>query len=56
MRVRWAEHVACMEDTRNAYTILVRKFERSKLLGRPMRRMKLNIKIDLKGVGSEGVD
>jgi hypothetical protein len=45
-----AGYVACMENTRNAYKILVRKSERSELLGRPKRRMKLNTEVDLKGI------
>jgi hypothetical protein len=45
-RMRWAEHVARMEETRNAYRILVEKPEGKRPLGRPRRRWVDNIKID----------
>jgi hypothetical protein len=35
MRMRWAEHVARMVETRNAYRILVGKPEGKRPLGRP---------------------
>jgi hypothetical protein len=44
-RMRWAGHVARMEDKRNAYRILVGKPEEKSLLGRPRRRWAHNIKI-----------
>jgi hypothetical protein len=47
-RVRWAEHVACMGERRNAYRILVGKPEGKRSLGRRERRWEDNIKIDLK--------
>jgi hypothetical protein len=40
-----------MEETRNAYGILVEKPEGSKPLGRPRHRWKDNIKTDLKEIG-----
>jgi hypothetical protein len=46
-RMRWAGHVAHMEEKRNAYTVLVGKPERKRPLGRPRRRWVDNIKIDL---------
>jgi hypothetical protein len=33
-RMRWAGHVACMEQMRNAYKILVRRLEEKRSLGR----------------------
>jgi hypothetical protein len=39
--MRWAGHIACMEDKRNAYKILMGKLE-----GRPRRGWVDNIKID----------
>jgi hypothetical protein len=50
-RMRWAGHVARMGAKRNAYRILVGKPE-----GRPRRRWVDNIKIDLRGIGWDGVD
>ena len=50
-RLRWADHVARMEEDRNAFKILTNKPTRR----RPLRKSKLrwedNIKMDLKGVG-----
>jgi hypothetical protein len=46
-RMRWAEHVARMEDVRGAHNILVGRSEGRRPLGRPRRRWKENIKIDL---------
>jgi hypothetical protein len=45
-----------MEETRNAYKILVGKSEGKKTLGRSRRRWKGNAKMYLRDVGWEGVD
>jgi hypothetical protein len=37
-RMRWAGHIARMEEKRNAYRLLVEKLEGKKPLGRPRRR------------------
>ena len=50
-RLRWAGHVACMEQSRNAYRVLVGKPEGKKPLGRPRRRWEDNIKMYLREVG-----
>jgi hypothetical protein len=55
-RMRWAEHVARMRETRNAYRILVGKPEGMRPLGNPRRRWVDNIKIDLREIGWGGVD
>jgi hypothetical protein len=55
-RMRWAEHVARMEEKRNAYRILVGNPEGNRTLGRPRRRWVDNIKMDLREMGSDGVD
>jgi hypothetical protein len=55
-RIRWAEHVARMGETRNAYRLLVRKPEGKRPLRRPIRRWVDNIKIDLLEIGWSGVD
>jgi hypothetical protein len=55
-RMRWAGHVACMGEKRNAYRILVGKPEGRRPLGRPRRRWVDNIKVDLREIGQDGVD
>jgi hypothetical protein len=50
-RIRWAGHVACMGEGRNAYRILAGRPEGRKPLGRPRRRWEDNIKVDLQEVG-----
>ena len=53
-RLRRAEHVARMGG--GAYRILVGKHEGKRQLGRPRRRWKDNIKVDIKEVGWFGMD
>ena len=55
-RLRWAVHVARMEQSRNAYIILEGKPEGKRPLGRPRRRREDNIKMDLREVGSDPGD
>ncbi|KAJ4435373.1 hypothetical protein ANN_17987 [Periplaneta americana] len=50
-RLRWAGHVACMGESRNAYRVLVGRPEGKRPLGRPRRRWEDNIKMDLREVG-----
>ena len=45
-----------MEQSRNAYRVLVGKSEGKRLLGRPKRRCEDNIKMDLREVGSDPGD
>jgi hypothetical protein len=45
-----------MGEKRNAYRILVGKPEEKRPLGRPRRRWVDNIKMDLREIGSDGVD
>ena len=45
-----ARHVARMEQSRNAYKVLMGKPEGKRPLGRPRRRWKDNIKMDLREV------
>ena len=47
-RLRWAEHVALMEQSRNAYRVLMGKPDGKRLLGKPRRRTEDNIKMDLR--------
>ena len=55
-RLRWAGHLARMEQSRNAYRVLVGKFESKRPLGRPRRRWEDNIKMDLREVGCDPRD
>jgi hypothetical protein len=45
-----------MEDSRDAYRVLVRKHEGKRPLGRPRRRWVNNIKMDLQQVGWGSID
>ena len=55
-RLRWAGHVARMEQSRNAYRVLVGNPEWKRPLGRPSRRWEDNIKTDLREVGCDPGD
>jgi hypothetical protein len=55
-RMRWAGHVARMMEVRCAYNILVGRPEVRRPLGRPRRRWKDNIKMDLREIGFGDVD
>ena len=50
-RMRWALHVACMEEGRVVHKVLVGKPEGKRPMGRPRRRWEDNIKMDLEEVG-----
>ena len=45
--MRWAGHVACMEEGRGVHKVLVGKPEGERPLVRPRRRWENNIKMDL---------
>jgi hypothetical protein len=45
-RMRWAGHVAQMEEERGVYGVLMGKPEGKRPLGRPRRRWKNNIRMD----------
>jgi hypothetical protein len=53
-RLRWAGHVARIGVRRGAYRALVGKPEGRRPLGRPRRRWKDNIKMDLREIGWGG--
>jgi hypothetical protein len=55
-RMRWAGHVARMGEVRAVHRVLVGRPEGRKPLGRPRRRWKDNIKINLQEVGGVGRD
>ena len=52
-RLRWAGPVAHMEQSRNAYRVLVGKPEGKRPLGSPRHRWEDNIKMDLRVVGCD---
>ena len=47
-RLRWAGHVARMEQPRNAYRVLVGRPEGERPSGRPRHRLEDNIKMNLR--------
>ena len=55
-RMRWAGHVARMEEERVVHKVLVGKPEGKRPLGRSRRRWEDNIKMDLQEVESGGMD
>jgi hypothetical protein len=55
-RMRWAGHVACMGEGRNAYRVLMREPEGKRPLEKPRHRWKDGIKMDLREIGLGGVD
>jgi hypothetical protein len=54
--MRWAEHIASMQEKRNAYRILVGKPEGKRPIGRPRHRWEDNIEINLREIGWSGMD
>jgi hypothetical protein len=54
--MRWAGHVARMGEDRGVHRVLVGKPEGKRPLGRPRRRWKDNIKMDLQEVGGGVVE
>ncbi|KAJ4432361.1 hypothetical protein ANN_20980 [Periplaneta americana] len=55
-RLRWAGHVARMDESRNAYRVLVGRPEGQRPLGRPRRRWEDNIKMEVREVGYDDRD
>jgi len=55
-RMRRAEHVVRMGESRGVYRVLVGKNEGMRPLGRPRLRWEDNIKMDLQEVGYGGLD
>jgi hypothetical protein len=55
-RMRWAGHVARMDEKQNVYRLLVGKPEGRRPLGRPRSRWMDNIRMDLVEVGWGEVD
>ena len=50
-RLRWAGHVARMEESRSAFKMLTGKPTEKRPLGRPRRRWEDNIRMDLEEIG-----
>ena len=50
-RLRWAGHVAKMEEDRNAFKILTGKPTGKRPFGRPRRRREDNIRMNLEKIG-----
>jgi hypothetical protein len=48
--MRWAVHVARVGHTRSAYSVLVRKLEEKRLIGRPRRSWEDSIKRGLQEI------
>jgi hypothetical protein len=55
-RMRWVGHVACMEEGRGVYRVLVGRPKGKRPLGRPRHRWEDNIKTDLREIGIDGVN
>jgi hypothetical protein len=55
-RMRWAGHVARMEEGRGVYRVLDGRLEGKRPVGRPRRRWENNIKMDLREIGIEGAN
>ena len=55
-RMRWAGHVARMDEDRGVYRVLEGKPEEKRPVGRPRRRWVNNIRMDLQEVGCGYVD
>ena len=51
IRLRWAGHVARMEEGRSAFKILKGKLTGKIPLGRPRRRWEDNIRMDFEDIG-----
>jgi hypothetical protein len=54
--MRWAGHVACMEEERKVYKVLVGKSKGKRPLERPRHRWEVGIKVDLREIGWGVVD
>jgi len=54
--MRWAGHVAHMEEGRSMCRVLVGKPEGTRPMGRPRQRWEVNVKTYLQEVGCGGMD
>ena len=53
-RLRWADHVARMGEERGAYRIVVGKPDGKRPVGRPRRRWRDNVEMDLMEISRDG--
>jgi hypothetical protein len=51
--MKWAGHVACVEEGRGVYSVLAGRPGGKRPLGRHRRRWKDNIKMDLREIGTD---
>jgi transcription termination factor 2 len=54
--MRWARHVARIREGRGVHRILIGRPEGKRPLGRPRRKWKDNIKMDLRETGIDGAN
>jgi hypothetical protein len=54
--MRWVGRVVRMGEGRGVYRVLVGRPEGKRRLGRPRRRWKVNIKMDLRVIGIDGAN
>jgi hypothetical protein len=55
-RMKWAGHVARMEEVRGVYVVLVGRPEGKRPLGRPRRRWEDNIKLEIREIWINGAN
>jgi hypothetical protein len=55
-RMRWARHVARMREGRNVYRVSVEKPQEKRPFGRPRHRWEEGTTVDLREIGSGGVE
>jgi hypothetical protein len=55
-RMRWAGHVACKGERRNAYRVLVGKLEEKRQVGKSRHRWEDKIKMDFRQTGWGSLD
>jgi hypothetical protein len=55
-KMKWAGHVARIEERRGVYRVLVRRSKGKRPQGRPRRRWKDNIKLGLRELGIDGTN
>jgi hypothetical protein len=54
--MRLAGHVARIGERRGVYSVLVRRSEGKRPLGRPRRRWRDNIEMDIREIGIDGMN
>lgn len=54
--MKWAGHVACIRETRNAYKVLVGKPENMKLIVGNRRKWEYNVKMKPNEIACKAVD